>query len=220
MPHTSEATPLPRILIFVAGFCLVAAILVTLLSNVFAQSIGMVGTITALGIMWLIAIAEVVVWCRYASPRSLGVVPFRLIDLGVALAAGIVLMLAVPLLSLGAAALGGYATGTVESAAQLNVALATLGVITAAVTEEVIYRAGAMGALAALAAPKWVVLIVPALIFTATHWAWGFAHTAFVVLPLGLALGALYLWRRNLLVNIVAHLVVDIPLIVIAAASA
>lgn len=94
-----------------------------------------------------------------------------------------------------------------------------LGVLTASVTEEIIFRSAAMGALIAVRAPTLVVLILPALLFTTVHWSWGIAHMAFVVLPMSLALGALFLWRRSLLVNIIAHLVADLPVIVLAAAG-
>lgn len=98
-------------------------------------------------------------------------------DLGIAVLAGIIGALCVPLLALGVAILLGE-TGTIEVAATPLVLLIA-GVVTAAVTEEVLFRA----------------------------------------VPLGLLLGLLYLWRRNLLVVIIAHLLIDAPLIVLAVLS-
>ena len=115
--------------------------------------------------------------------------------------------------------LTGYETGTINTDTQLNAGIAIAEVVTAAVTEEIIYRAGAMSALIAIRAPRVIVLLIPAVIFTATHWSWGLAHTAFVVFPLSVALGALFIWRRSLVVNMIAHLLVDLPVIVLAFAG-
>lgn len=215
----TAVSPSARPVVVLAAACLGAAVLATLASDSLTASLGVMGTVIALAAMWAIAIAETIIWLRLSTPLSLGIKLFGPRDIAIAIVAGIVLSLAVPLLSMASLWIAGAETGTIETAGQLSVGIAVLGVLTAAVTEEVIYRAGAMGALRKLRAPTWVVLVVPALIFTATHWSWRITHTAFVVLPLGLALGALYLWRRSLPVNIVAHLIVDIPIVVLAAAG-
>ena len=45
---------------------------------------------------------------------------------------------------------------------------------------------------------------------------WNVAHVVAVVLPLGALLGLLYVWRRNIVVVVIAHLVTDLPLVVLA----
>lgn len=53
--------------------------------------------------------------------------------------------------------------------------------------------------------------------FTVIHVpGWGVAHALGVVLPLGAALTGLYVWKRNLLLVMLVHLVIDAPLIVLA----
>ena len=47
----------------------------------------------------------------------------------------------------------------------------------------------------------------------------GLPFTLFVVLPLSVALGCLYLWRRSLPVTMLAHLIIDAPLVVFALAA-
>lgn len=200
-----------------AAGCIFAATLTTLAAASLAEGLGVVGTVLALALMWVIAVVEIAVWLRWSSPRSLGLIRLGPRDAAFAMVAGVVLAFLVPLLSLGAARLLGVATNTLETAAQLNVGIAVLGVLTAAVTEEIVFRAAAMSALVAVRAPTLVVLGLPALLFTSIHWSWGFAHMAFVVFPISLALGALFLWRRSILVNVIAHLLADLPLVVLAA---
>lgn len=220
MPQSSGAQARSRYaLVGLAATCLVAAVVTTLASAPLASRLGPVGTYVALASMWVIAILAAIGWCRLAPAETLGLKRLSFRDTMLALAAGVGLAIAVPLLSVGAAGIGGYETGTVETAAQFDVGIAVVGVLTAAVTEEVVYRAVAMGALTALRAPTVLVLLVPALLFALTHWVWGLPHTVFVVFPLSVALGALYLWRRSLAVNIVAHLVADLPVVVLAAVA-
>lgn len=198
---------------------LAAAILTTVVAVPLVETLGASGTVLTLALMWAIASGQVLAWVTISSPQSMGLKRLGPRDAVIAVVAGIALALMVPLFSLGAARLGGVATGTVETAAQLNVGIAVLGVLTAAVTEEIIFRSAAMSALLALRAPTLVVLLFPALVFTTVHWSWGMAHMAFVVLPMSVALGALFLWRRNVLLNVIAHLVADLPIIILAAAG-
>ena len=208
----------PLTVVGVAAGGVAAAVLTTVAADPLTTRMGIAGTIIPLALMWTIALVVVGVWSRAASSPSMGIRRLGLRDAGIAIVAGIVLALLVPLLSVGAMRFG-VRTGTVETASQLTVGLAVAGVLTAAVTEEIIFRAAAMGALAAVRAPTVLVLILPALVFTSIHWSWGSAHTVFVVFPMSLALGALFLWRRSLLVNVIAHLVADLPVIVLAAAA-
>ena len=55
--------------------CLAAAILTTGAASLLSDQLGTVGTAIALTLMWVIAIAEVVVWLRVANPQSLGLKP-------------------------------------------------------------------------------------------------------------------------------------------------
>lgn len=140
-------------------------------------------------------------------------------ELLLAVCFGIGLSLLVPLLSQLAAMLiptplkGGIFQTTTEFPAWFLL----VNVISVAYTEEVLFRAyplerfrrpggfPAIGVLLGLGA------------FVLLHTAsWNAAHVVGVVVPLGVALTALYLWKRNVWVVMIVHLLIDLPLVVIA----
>ena len=173
--------------------------------------------LTGMGLLWsLVGLVGLTVRRAERLPwSSLGL---RRLDRRTALLAvglGIVLMLLVPLLTIAAQAFLPVevgAGGGIADAAASPWWLLLLGVVTAAVCEEVLFRAypierhGALGAALGLAA------------FVLVHaGGWNPAHVVGVVLPLGAALTCLYLGRRDLGFVIVVHAVVDLPLVVLAA---
>ena len=174
--------------------------------------------VLGLTLLWVIAAAAVFAWGRVDPLSTMGFKRGRWPDVLIGIGAGIVLMLAVPLLAMLASAIAGD-TGLIETAAARPAWLVLLGVLTASGTEEIVYRGAAMGALQRAGAGWGWQLLLPAAAFTATHLSWSPAHTLVVVLPLALALGALYLWRRSLVVTVIAHLVIDAPLVAIALMS-
>lgn len=175
---------------------------------------GTIASLVGLAIMWVLALAA------FALARS-----FRL-EIGmrapnrrgwlIAVGLGIVLMLAVPVLSMvGAAFTPGSGLGSRGS-----VGIVIAGVITAAVTEEVIFRGVGITALEDLGVPTWAAALVSLFAFMLVHIAsWPPAHVLFVVLPLGAALTWCYVRLRNLPVVIVTHALVDVPLVVFALAG-
>lgn len=81
--------------------------------------------------------------------------------------------------------------------------------VRAGVSEEVLFRGYAMERIEALSGSRIVAVLVSCGIFTIDHvWAWGWSHLSIVALG-GLLFSLLYLWRRNLWVNIIAHFIVD-----------
>ena len=90
-------------------------------------------------------------------------------------------------------------------------------VLTAGVVEEVLFRAYLFERLADLTGSQWLAAIVSLSAFGAIHVSWNMAHVLGVVVPGGALFVALYAWRRNLLFNILVHVVVDLPLVLIAA---
>jgi membrane protease YdiL (CAAX protease family) len=84
----------------------------------------------------------------------------------------------------------------------------TLTVARAGLAEEVFYRGYAIERLEALLPNRWLAALIPLLCFTAFHYRQGLAGV-FVALVLGAILTALYLWKRNLIANIIAHFLVD-----------
>lgn len=177
-----------------------------------------------LAVMWLLALTVILLARRFEHRPwgSLGVAPLSWRWVLAAIGIGIALSLLVPVLTLATAGLfpasGEGTIGSVATAFPWPVLL--ISVVTAAVTEEVLFRAYAMETLLRVFRSRVVAVVVPLVFFTATHAnGWNPAHVIGVVIPLGLALSLLYLWRRNLLFVIIAHLVVDLPLVVIAAGA-
>lgn len=79
----------------------------------------------------------------------------------------------------------------------------------AAVAEELMFRGYAMERLQELSGRRWVAVLISCSVFTLAHvGAWGWSHQIIVAVG-GLAFSLLYLWRRNLWINVTAHLVVD-----------
>lgn len=134
----------------------------------------------------------------------------------VAIVAGVVFMLLVPVLSLAGAAL--FPQEALGSRGTLVLVIA--GVVTAAVTEEVIFRGVGITGLQKAGLPTWAAAALSLVAFTLTHvMSWPLPHVLLVALPLGAALTWLYLRYRNLWVVIIAHAIVDAPLIVLSLAA-
>lgn len=60
----------------------------------------------------------------------------------------------------------------------------------------------------ALHVPRWLAAAVPLLIFGVGHWTGGWANIV-LALALGAVLAAFYLWKRDLLANMIGHFLVD-----------
>jgi membrane protease YdiL (CAAX protease family) len=91
---------------------------------------------------------------------------------------------------------------------RLPVWLLTLTCVRAGVGEELFYRGYAIERLQALGLSRFWAAAIPILIFSVGHWTSGWQNvvTAFIV---GSVLAAFYLWRRDLLANMIAHFLVD-----------
>ena len=79
----------------------------------------------------------------------------------------------------------------------------------AAVVEEVLYRAYAFERINELTKSKWVAGLVPLIMFMLVHLSWGIGHLLFIFVAGGL-LTLMYVSKRNLALNIIAHFTVDI----------
>lgn len=120
-----------------------------------------------------------------------------------------------------AAVLPVQASGSIEAVtASLPAVMILVAVGTAAVTEEVLFRSYAIERLTEVTGSRWLAGSVSVAFFTGLHaGSWNVAHLIGVVVPLGVALTLLYLWRRNLIVVIIAHFFVDLPLVVLSILS-
>ncbi len=179
------------------------------------------GAIAGLTALWLIA-ATVTAHAVYVEELGWTAVGIRRLSAGstaFAVTAGLALMLLVPLLSFTAAQLLPTGGGTIGSATQRPWSLVLAAVITAAVTEEVLFRAYPVERLWALTKSPWPGAVLGLIAFVLLHaGSWNAAHVVGVVLPLGAMQTLLYVWRRNLVLVIIAHLVADLPLVILALA--
>ncbi|MBD8874402.1 CPBP family intramembrane glutamic endopeptidase [Rhodanobacter sp. DHB23] len=84
-----------------------------------------------------------------------------------------------------------------------------ISTVRAAVAEELLFRGYAMGRIEELTGSRAVATMLSLAVFTVDHVTyWGWSHELIVAVG-GLAFSLLYLWRRNLWVNIIAHFIVD-----------
>ena len=83
--------------------------------------------------------------------------------------------------------------------------------------EEVVYRAYLIERSVQLTGSMWPGAIMGLVLFVGMHLGgWNLAHVVGAVLPLGAILTGLYMWRRNLLFVVIVHLLIGLPLILIA----
>jgi membrane protease YdiL (CAAX protease family) len=153
---------------------------------------------------------------------TIGIKKITVKEVLLALVLGIVLSLTVPVLTLIASQImptaqeGDIAsvTGTVPAA------LLLLGVLTAGITEEVLYRGYPIERITEITGNKWLAVLISVIAFVLPHIAgWNLTHIVAVVIPLGIVLSGLYLWKRNLIFNMIVHIVIDLPLVFITLMS-
>jgi len=107
------------------------------------------------------------------------------------------------------AALTGYGHGPGSAAFEkLPLWLITLIVFRAGVVEELFYRGYAIERFQALGLNRYWAAAIPLTIFALGHWTGGAANIL-IALALGGILAAFYLWRRDLIANMIGHFAVD-----------
>lgn len=92
---------------------------------------------------------------------------------------------------------------------KLPVWLVLLVVLRAGVVEELFYRGYAIERLQRLGLNRWAAALIPLIIFGFAHGANGWGNIA-IALALGVVLTASYLWRGDLLANMIGHFLVDL----------
>ena len=163
---------------------------------------------------WLIFIALIIIIIR-AEKRplsSIGLNPFKLRDLSLGLFFGLLLFI---LFAITLTLLPKFGLSIAKSQAQAKILMASpfllrlAIVITAGVVEETFYRGYAIERLGQIFGNIRVGALLTLIIFTGVHaLAWGLTQ----LIPISVAAAGLtliYLWRRNLILNIIAHIVTD-----------
>jgi uncharacterized protein len=95
-----------------------------------------------------------------------------------------------------------------KAMAKLPVWLVSLIVLRAGVVEELCYRGYAIERLHALGLPRGVAAAVPLVVFGLGHWTGGWANIV-IALVLGAILALFFVWRRDLVANMIGHWFVD-----------
>jgi len=93
--------------------------------------------------------------------------------------------------------------------AALPIWLEILSVVTAGVVEETLFRGYALERLAASFGSVWLAALLTWLCFTVVHWpVWG-PGGVIVIACTGAVFTLFYVWQRDLVANVVAHVAVD-----------
>lgn len=161
----------------------------------------------------LAVLAVLLLW-EQRTLASIGIVPGNYLAWLIGAALGLTI-LTTSVISVIQASKGGKAALPEDSAEGLNRLLATPAwfrwavVITAGITEEIMFRGYPIERLYELTGSLWIAALVPLTVFTLAHlggWSWG--HLVGVLFGGGLLTG-LYLWQRDLVACMIAHVLID-----------
>jgi membrane protease YdiL (CAAX protease family) len=166
---------------------------------------------------WAI-IKEALIWASAAAllvviRRGEGV-SLRSIGLGTArwwssILWGLVIAIILAMAAGGLAYLTGYGHGPGSAAFEkLPLWLITLIVFRAGVVEELFYRGYAIERLRMIGLGRFWSITIPLVIFSLGHWSGGVANIL-IALAAGVILTGFYLWRRDLVANMIGHGLVD-----------
>ena len=103
---------------------------------------------------------------------------------------------------------GGTDNPAAAAFSKLPLWLIVLIVIRAGIVEELFFRGYAIERLEMLGLGRVAAVAIPLVIFGIGHWTGGAANIL-IALALGLILSLFYVWRRDLVANIIAHFLVD-----------
>ena len=77
------------------------------------------------------------------------------------------------------------------------------------IVEELFYRGYAIERIESLGLNRFWAVVIPLTIFAVAHWTGGWANIL-IALALGVILSVFYVWRRDLVANMIAHFLVDL----------
>ena len=158
--------------------------------------------------MWLVALSLFVI-IKVGERLPLSSIGLGTARLGKSILWGLLLGVGCLLVAGLLVALTGYTGGEVgKSFDKLPTWLLSLIVLRAGVVEELCYRGYAIERLHALGLPRGLAAAVPLLIFGFGHWTGGWANIV-IALVLGGILALFFIWRRDLVANMIGHWFVD-----------
>jgi membrane protease YdiL (CAAX protease family) len=164
---------------------------------------------------WTMGIGVVIVvlfWERQ-SLRSIGLRRLTVKEGLLSLLLGILLFILVPTLGILIERLFGIMTSTmrvVAALAKYPIWLRALFAARPGFVEEILYRGYPIERLNRLTGSIWLGALISLIIHTAIHIPpLGLGHTIGVVFPISAILTGLYVWKRNLTLNITVHFLID-----------
>jgi membrane protease YdiL (CAAX protease family) len=158
--------------------------------------------------MWLVA-GLLLLIIKAGEGLPLSSIGFSTARLGKSILWGFLLGIVCLVVAGGLIALTGYTGGEAGKAFEkLPTWLLVLIVVRAGVVEELCYRGYAIERLHALGLPRSLAAGVPLIIFGVGHWTGGWSNIV-IALVLGAILALYFLWRRDLIANMVGHWFVD-----------
>ena len=175
------------------------------------------------GLIWILAfvLLAIVKWGEKQPFSSIGLKAIGWKEILLAVGLGILLSLTVPLLTLLAVQLLPTTGNDIQAVASTNAWwLLLISTFTAGIVEEIVFRGYLMERVLSLTGKAWAAVVVSLAAFVLPHLvSWNPAHVVGVVLPLGVVLSGLYLWKRNLVFNMIVHFMIDLPLVFMALMS-
>lgn len=161
---------------------------------------------------WLLLLV-IILWIYLAEKRTIASIGWKKLTIKstfVAIGLGLVLFIAFGFANVVIQALGLELNQEIaQMISSKSLPVLFLLVLRAAVVEEVLYRAYAFERINELTKSKWVAGLVPLIMFMLVHLSWGIGHLLFIFIAGGL-LTLIYVSKRNLLINIIAHFTVDV----------
>lgn len=161
----------------------------------------------------LAVLALVLLW-EQRTLASIGIVPGNYLAWLIGATLGLTI-LATSVISVIQASKAGKAALPEDSAEGLNRLIATPAwfrwavVVTAGITEEIMFRGYPIERLHELTGNLWIAALIPLTVFTLAHlggWSWG--HLIGVLFG-GSLLTGLYMWQRDLIACMIAHMLID-----------
>ena len=169
-------------------------------------------------IKWVIVgalLAIVLFWER----RSLASIGLKMPDgreIGIAVAAGLVaVMVGVFVTGVAVAVLGVEQPTALSAVGRLPFVIQLMVVVTAVITEEIMWRGYPIERLAELTGRPWIGAVVSGVVFLGVHYPdWGLAG-AIPQSVFTLALVGVYVWSRNVLASMLTHGVINVLMVLV-----
>jgi uncharacterized protein len=164
-------------------------------------------------ILWWVLVAVIILYVTRAEHRPLASIGFRApgaADIGIAIVAalamialiGVIFTVVLPALHLSV-------TRQLNAARDTPMLFRVLQVTRAAVAEEITFRGYGYERIQEISGSRWLAAVSTWALFTIAHLnSWGWAQVIIAAAG-GLILTVLYVWRRNLWANMLAHWLTD-----------